>query len=328
MSGGVSLGMFLTDIKVLSQIGASWGGIYRLALQIQTTFPALERITRLLNLPVDVGRRMELADHFLQASSELRQQLLHDSKKLGGLPIDLLPIKVGNLKIPMAGDEMLNYTNVLEIRQGKFVSVVGPPGEGKSTLLEIIGGVTLPKIAREEIFFIPSHLRLLHVSSEKQFFIGTLLQNLTFGVTPNDSDGDIDRVCGICKSLKLTPHVINKISSEEVQPWKEILSRSQSSLLCIARALIANPEVLIMHKPTEDFDDITSRNILGILQNFVRQKGIHLDATTRRLRRPRTCIITTSKVAGCFFSDQVWHVSNKFGIKLMKKEEVTPAMLA
>eukprot|EP00747_Dinoflagellata_sp_TGD_P151933 gnl/TRDRNA2_/TRDRNA2_177253_c9_seq31.p1 gnl/TRDRNA2_/TRDRNA2_177253_c9~~gnl/TRDRNA2_/TRDRNA2_177253_c9_seq31.p1 ORF type:complete len:530 (-),score=98.75 gnl/TRDRNA2_/TRDRNA2_177253_c9_seq31:285-1829(-) len=206
INGKVTLGMFLTDIKVLSQIGASWGGIYMLCLQMQTAFPALERITRLLNLPVDVAPRRDLAEHNQNESTRLRGELLKEHEKHKDdhtLPVDLLPIHVANLKVKVGQSHVLNFSRSMKIKQGEFVALVGPPGEGKSTMLKILGGVSLPKLDGEDTFFIPSHLRVLHVSEEKLFFSGTLLANLTFGCATGDSDGEMERVVSICKKTGL-----------------------------------------------------------------------------------------------------------------------------
>merc|ERR1712100_858174 len=62
-------------------------------------------------------------------------------------------------------------------------------------------------------------------------------------------------------------------------------------------ALIANPEVLCIHRPTRAFDADTPefRNTLNLLRSFVDEKGVAQNPETKNMRRPRTCIMTAGK---------------------------------
>merc|ERR1719473_1664663 len=91
--------------------------------------------------------------------------------------------------------QALNTSGTMTIQQGILCAIIGAPESGKSTILRILGGVVLPKPGG---FFIPAHLRVLHVDREPFFFHGTLLENLSFGVRAGDPDGQIDRVLRIC----------------------------------------------------------------------------------------------------------------------------------
>jgi len=215
----------------------------------------------------------------------------------------------------------------MTVHQGTLCSLVGPRGEGKSTLLKIIGGVILPQPGS---FFIPSHLRVLHMSTEPLFFLGSLYENLTFGVTPGDPDGDLDRVKEIARRLDLPERLhgmINAGMEGEKLIWGEVLSYTQRCLLCLARALITNPEVLCIHKPTMSYDENTSLRVLNLLREFVKDKGVVQDPKARHRRRPRTCIFTSSKIQGVDMSDEVWLVNKSEGIRSVPKESVVADML-
>merc|ERR1712025_1252237 len=118
--------------------------------------------------------------------------------------------------------------------------------------MKLVGGVLLPQ---HGMMFIPPWLRVLHCSAEPLFFEDTMKANLTFGVHADDPlDGAVDRIVRICKLLELPDETIEKIHSESVEPWHDTLSRTQKSLLSIARALVANPAVLVVHTPALGFD--------------------------------------------------------------------------
>merc|ERR1712118_50730 len=122
-------------------------------------------------------------------------------------------------------------------------------GEGKSTTLKLIGGGLLPQKGE---FYLPPHLGILHVTHETIFWETSLLNNLTFGCEPGDPDADPERVKRICQRLGLREHIIAMLDHDDdkIVSWKEVLSSTQSALLGIARALVANPEVLAIHTPT------------------------------------------------------------------------------
>merc|ERR1712226_1577739 len=133
----------------------------------------------------------------------------------------------------------LNLSGTVEINQGRFVVIVGPPGEGKATLLKLISGSLLPAHTDEELtIFVPSHLRLLHVSAKPVFLEGTLLANLRFGLMSDDPDGNLERIVSICRMLGLAESVIDLIYKDEVgMNWEACLSQTQLKLLSLARAL-------------------------------------------------------------------------------------------
>jgi len=212
----------------------------------------------------------------------------------------------------------------------------GPKGEGKSTLLKLIGGVILPKPS--EGFFVPAHLRILHVSEEALFFVGDLYENLVFGVQKNDPDGDRERVRSICKRLGLDPGLLTGIDDAVVPAqylttaavtasysgteWLESLSSTQRSLFALVRSLVANPELMCIHKPTMAYDEKTSLLVLNILKDFVRSKGVEQDSSKRHLRRPRTCIMTSSKLLHVAYADKVYRVSIKDGVNEVENAKV------
>jgi len=220
----------------------------------------------------------------------------------------------------------LTCSGEVEIQQGHVIALLGPKGEGKSTLLRIFGGVILPK---PEVLFVPSHLRVLHISSEPLFFKGSLFENVTFGVSC-PADGEHDRVMEICRTLGIRQSVLQMVdqgNNGEVQIWSEVLSLTQRCLLCLARAFVANPELMCIHKPTMPFDEPQSGVVFKMLRDFVQKKGVELDEKTRHMRRPRTCIMTSSKVMGVEAADEVYLVSHKDGIKKLQKDEIDKDLL-
>merc|ERR1719453_1276289 len=88
------------------------------------------------------------------------------------------------------------------------------------------------------------------------------------------------------------------------------LSRSDSKLIHLARALIYNPEVLIVHTPGMYFDKDSKTTIISLLLEFVRMRGVEMDPATRLRRRPRTCIFSTYDMGDIMFADEMLQCQN------------------
>eukprot|EP00441_Pelagodinium_beii_P025817 CAMPEP_0197678226 /NCGR_PEP_ID=MMETSP1338-20131121/89678_1 /TAXON_ID=43686 ORGANISM="Pelagodinium beii, Strain RCC1491" /NCGR_SAMPLE_ID=MMETSP1338 /ASSEMBLY_ACC=CAM_ASM_000754 /LENGTH=76 /DNA_ID=CAMNT_0043259147 /DNA_START=118 /DNA_END=345 /DNA_ORIENTATION=+ len=68
-------------------------------------------------------------------------------------------------------------------------------------------------------------------------------------------------------------------------------------------------------------DDKTGFHVLKLLQEFVRNKGLLQDPGKRHLRRPRTCIFTTSRLEGLEYADKVYLCSRRTGVTELQKDQ-------
>ena len=102
-----------------------------------------------------------------------------------------------------------------------------------------------------------------------------------------------------------------------------MFSKTQASLLCLARALITNPEVLVLYSPTEGYDAITSKRVLFLLREFADEKGVGQGDATRHMRRPRTIIFSTASVMAAQFADKCFHVSQVDGIRELPAHQIS-----
>merc|ERR1712159_955825 len=111
----------------------------------------------------------------------------------------------------------------------------------------------------------------------------------------------------ICQRLGVSEVVLACIRDESINMnWKETLSLTERMLLHIARGLVANPEVLVIHKPTLVFDDIHAKRVFGALRSHVDEKGLEQDPSQWVNRRPRTCFCTFSRPLGVSIADRVF----------------------
>lgn len=88
----------------------------------------------------------------------------------------------------------------------------------------------------------------------------------------------------------------------EEAPWYEKMSRSEAKRLHLARAFIANPEVMVLHNPLGDLDENLAQDVAQMLRDFVDHRGLELDdkAFPWHRRRRRTAFFSANDVFGEF----------------------------
>merc|ERR1712217_155356 len=189
---------------------------------------------------------------------------------------------------------------------------------GKGKILSMLGGVILPASGKDkgtqrvlsdfEItrnIHIPSHLRVLHVEANPLFITGSLYKNLTYGLPPGTDS--MEQVLQVCTAIGLTDETIEHVMSNRTLCWLQVLSQSQCMLVQIARALLANPDVLLLHKPTLSLNNDEQTRIYQLLREHVDERGICQSRETFLSRRPKTVIITTKGLPEVKqFADTIW----------------------
>jgi putative ABC transport system ATP-binding protein len=173
---------------------------------------------------------------------------------------------------------VLDHFN-LEIGEGEFVAIMGPSGSGKTTLLNLIGGLDRPSsgqvtVAGERLDQLSgsglSKWRARHVGFIFQFY--NLLPTLSGERNVElplllTSLSRAERRRKVAAALQL----VGLADRAKHKPGE--LSGGQQQRIAIARALIADPTILICDEPTGDLDRHTAEEILGLLQTLNRQYG-------------------------------------------------------
>lgn len=337
LSGDMALADYLATAKIFKAVGDSFLEMYQTMLVMQSVIPGLLMVVTLMNLPVDVEPRMRMNRERRRLGEEARQHeremalnaASESNTNKGVIAADKVPLRMDDVTFAYhhkAGSQdstgLHNCTG--EFPQGKFVCVVGPRGEGKSTLMRLLGGVLLPQSG---LIFIPPWLRVLHASHDPLFFHGSLADNLTFGVNEDDKeDSDVKRILSICTRLGLKERVLNALKSNEVEDWDVVMSRTQKGLLNVARALVANAEVLVMHTPTAGLDRTNCTRVNEFLREYVDGKGVEQDPAGISKRRPRTLIVSASTIDDLKSADNVF-VVREHRVHEVRKADVDEKML-
>ena len=197
-----------------------------------------------------------------------------------------------------------------EITRGEFVVIVGPSGAGKTTVLNILGGMDtatsghvwvdgrdiagytgrqLTAYRREDIGFV------------FQFY--NLVQNLT-------ALENVELAAQICKEPLDAATVLDEVGlSERKANFPAQLSGGEQQRVAIARALAKNPKVLLCDEPTGALDYNTGKAVLKLLQNTCRKQG-------------KTVIVITHNQALTAMADRVITVKSGTIQKIEKNEHI------
>ncbi len=174
----------------------------------------------------------------------------------------------------------------LKIKSGDMVSIQGPTGGGKSTLLQILGGLDRPSeghvLLDDEDLSKKNDAALADIRADKIGFvfqtfnlIPTLSaqENVEMALVPlGVSDQERrDRAAAALASVGL---------AERAAHLPTELSGGQQQRVAIARALVKSPEVLLADEPTGNLDEETRDEIVGVLETLHKQQGITLVIVT------------------------------------------------
>lgn len=184
------------------------------------------------------------------------------------------------------------------IAKGEFVVIVGPSGAGKTTVLNILGGMDTATsgsvlVDKNDIAkYSPKKLigyRRDDIGFVFQFY--NLIANLT-------ALENVELALQICKNPLDAKTVLEDVGlGERLNNFPAQLSGGEQQRVSIARALAKNPKLLLCDEPTGALDYNTGKAILKLLQDTCREKGM-------------TVIVITHNSAIAPMADRVIHIKN------------------
>ncbi|MEE3419546.1 MAG: ABC transporter ATP-binding protein [Lachnospiraceae bacterium] len=174
------------------------------------------------------------------------------------------------------GDEYVLKDFCLKVPQGTNVAIVGETGAGKSTLVNLVcrffeptrGCVLIDGRDVRERSQLWLHSHIGYVLQTPHLFSGTVRENLRYG-RPDASDEEIWRALRLVSADDVVKKMDHGLDSE-VGEGGGMLSTGEKQLLSFARALLADPRILILDEATSSIDLVTEHRIQSAIGTVIR----------------------------------------------------------
>lgn len=241
ISGGITVGQLSCFLTYANQYTKPFNEVTGVLTQLQTAIAAADRVFEVL-----------------EAENEIFDP--ENSKTITDCKGN---IKIENVYFSYTKNKPLITDFSLNAKSGTHIAIVGPTGCGKTTFINLlmrfydatsgkisIDGVNIMDMKRDD-------LRKIYgmVLQDSWLFSGTIMENLRYG----NENASEDEVIAAAKAayahsfIRRMPNGYNTVISE----GGGNLSQGQKQLLCIARAMLTNPAVLILDEATSSIDTLT-----------------------------------------------------------------------
>ena len=203
-------------------------------------------------------------------------------------------------KIYKMGDVEIDALSGVDfkIEKGEFVVIAGASGAGKSTILNLLGGMDF--VSSGEIIVDGNEVSKYsrkQLTTYRRFDIGFVFQ--FYNLVPNlTALENVELATEICKDPLNVEETLSAVGlADRMSNFPAQLSGGEQQRVAIARALAKNPKILLCDEPTGALDYNTGKAILKLLQDTCHEKGISV-------------IIITHNIALTDMGDKVIKVKN------------------
>jgi ABC-type bacteriocin transporter len=272
--GQMSVGQLITFNALLVYFLDPLQNLIQLQPQIQTAIVAADRLAEVLDLEHENTMEALPTPHVEPLS--LR----------GDIEINNLLFRYG------ARATILKHIH-MRVAHNEKIAFVGGSGSGKSTLVKLLmnfyqaeqGDIT---INQQPISNIPLHVlrrKIAYVSQEQFFFYGTIHENLCIGA---DEPVPLERIIEVAKQVHIHTYIESLPGGYEtlLEENGSNLSGGQKQRLAIVRAILRNPDILILDEATSQLDTTTEH---AISQTIMQLEGITTMIIAHRLSTIMRC---------------------------------------
>lgn len=227
----------------------------------------IERLTKLLETKSDVTDTPEVIEKYGDTFSPKKEnwEELHGD----------IEFRDVSFKYPDGDEYILEHFN-LKIPQGSNIAIVGETGAGKSTLVNLVcrfyeptsGQVLIDGRDARERSQLWLHSNIGYVLQTPHLFSGTILENLRYG-KPDATIEEINEALRRVSADGVVAKAENGLDTN-VGEGGDLLSTGEKQLISFARAIVADPKILILDEATASIDTLTEQNIQKAISAVIR----------------------------------------------------------
>ncbi|MFD1849203.1 ABC transporter ATP-binding protein [Oceanobacillus bengalensis] len=278
-NGGIAIGTFVSFAFFL---GMFWEPISRLG----------QMYNQLLMAMASSERIFEFLDE--QPNVKEKENAVEFTDMKGHIEFDHVEFSYDNDRIAL-------HEISLDIREGQTIALVGHTGSGKSTIANLIsrfydptkGSVKIDGHDLLDVNLDSLRSRISVVLQDTFIFSGNILENIRFG-RPNATDEEVIKAAKVVGADDFIQRLSHGYHTE-VEERGNILSAGERQLLSFARALLANPRIIILDEATASIDT---------------ESEVKIQKALRKLLKGRTSIIIAHRLSTIRESDTIFVLEN------------------